>query len=232
MVNVVGQRYGKKRCSQAPLNKKDSVDAETLCQQHASAHNTAAVFDTTKLNPGKGTPGRSATEGDGGSVANIRGVKRKRAALSGSGANDGVRARHSVCASSGLVERTPSLSGRPRLLLEHPTSRADDEVSLRAVARAGMKVELAVPSPAHGGDGTRMFHKQASPSSGWSSERGSSGVIGSDDSGTGWACGLLATVPGCLGTFDDETVGKVDEALNVKLELGVSSPIRGTSSTR
>ncbi|CAM9421105.1 unnamed protein product [Sphacelaria rigidula] len=227
MANVVSNRCGKKECSKLPLDK------ETLCQQHASSsHNTAAVFDTTKLNPGKGTPGRSATEGGEGSVADIRGVKRKRAALSGSGANDGVGARRSLCAGPRQGERSPSLSGRPHLLLRHPPPMADDEVSLRAGARAGMKVELAVPSPTHGGDGTRMFQKRASPSSRWGSEGGGSGFTSSGCGGTGGGFGSPATVTRCLGTFDHVAFEVVEEDLDVKLELGVPGASPRASDTR
>ncbi|CAM9489590.1 unnamed protein product [Sphacelaria rigidula] len=142
MVNVVSKGCRKKGCSTSPLDKKINSDDERLCRQHASAHNTAAVFDTTKLNLGKGAPGRSATEGIGGSIADVRGVQQKRAALSFSGANDGVGARSGLCTGFRLGEMTPSLSGRPLLLTGHSPSRADNEVSLRAGTRAGVKVEL------------------------------------------------------------------------------------------
>ncbi|CAM9441666.1 unnamed protein product [Sphacelaria rigidula] len=225
MVNVARTMCGNKECSKRPLDKG------TRCQQHASAHDTAVVSDTTKLNTGKGIPDRSATEGGRGSVANVRGVKRKRATLSGSGANDGKDARRSFCAGSIQEERTPSLSGRPLLLPRHPHSRADDEAPLRAGARAGMKVELTVSSPIHGGDGTRMFQKQASPSSGWGS-KDDSGFTSAACGGTGWGCGSPATVTRCLCTFDGMALEEVEEDSNVKLELGVPGASPPTSDIR
>ena len=161
---MVSKRCRKKGRSESPLDKEDNFDEETLCRQDASEHNTAAVFDTTKLSTNEGSPGRSVSEGDGESVADVLGVKRKRAVLSGSGANDGARARRSLCVDSRQGEMTPTFSGRFCSLPGYPPLRADDQVCSRAGAEAGIKVELTVPSPTHGYDEMRESREQASPS--------------------------------------------------------------------
>ena len=84
-----------------------------------------------------------------------------------------------------------------------------------------MKIELAHPSPTDGGDRMRKSAEQASPSRGWSSERGSSGSISSGGGGAGRLCDSLVVVPECLGRTDDAAFEKVREDSDVKLELGV-----------
>ncbi|CAM9663729.1 unnamed protein product [Sphacelaria rigidula] len=223
MMDVVSHRCREKGCFESPLDTRDNFDEEKLSQQHASAHDTATVFDTTKFSTGKGTPGRSRTEGDGERFADVRGVKRQRTALSGFGANDGLGARLSLCGCSRQGKRTPSLSARPLVLPGHPPSGTDGEVSSRVGAKAGMKVELAVPSPTHGGGGIRRSCEQASPLSGRNSERGSRGLISSGGGGTERLCGSPVVVPRYLGTFDDAAFEEVQETSNVKLKLEVSS---------
>ena len=95
-----------------------------------------------------------------------------------------------------------------------------------------MKVELAVPSPTDGGDGMRESRGQATSLCGWSSERGSDGLISTTSGGgTGRPCDSLLVVPGCRGTFDDVAFEKMEEISNVKFELGVCSPSPLTSDT-
>ena len=231
MVNVGNKTCREKGCSELSLDEDNNFDEKMLCRQGASALNTAAVSDTSELNIDETTPVVCAAEGDGGSIAEVRGVKRKRAALSGTDANDSVGARRSSCAGSREGEKTPTLLGRFLLLPGHRPSRADDEVYSRAGAGAGMKIELAVPSPKDGGDRMRKSAEQASPSRGWSSERGSSRCIGNCGEGTGRLCDSLIVVPGCLGTFDYVALEKVEEDPNVKLELGVRCPAPPTSDT-
>ena len=84
-----------------------------------------------------------------------------------------------------------------------------------------MKVELTAPFPTHGGDRVRRSREQASPSRGWSSDCGGSGLISSGNGGTGRLCDSLIVAPGCLGSFDFVAFKEVEEDPNVKLELGV-----------
>ena len=92
-----------------------------------------------------------------------------------------------------------------------------------------MKLELAVPSPTHGGDGMRKCRKLVARSSVGSSERGRSGFIGGGGGGVRQLCGSPVMLPRGRGTFDDVASVEVEENPNVKLELGVSSPFPRTS---
>ena len=94
-----------------------------------------------------------------------------------------------------------------------------------------MKVELSIPSRGDDGDGMRKSGGQATSLCGWSSKRGSGGLISSGGGGTGRRCDSLSVVPGCLGTFDDVADEKVEETSNVKFELGACSPSSLTSGT-
>lgn len=165
----VPTRYKEEGCSKSALDSENNGNENIFLRQHVGAHSTAEVFDSTKLSTGEGSRDRSPTEGGKSSVANARGGKRKRAALSGSVVNDDVSAPRSVCVGPRQGVRTPSLSGNSPLLFGYPPSRPYGEESLRAREGAGLKVELAVPSPAHDSDGVRG--SRAGCPFGWSEQR-------------------------------------------------------------
>ncbi|CAM9370999.1 unnamed protein product, partial [Sphacelaria rigidula] len=176
--------------------------------------------DTTKLNTGEGSIGPSAKECGGESVRNSREVKRKRAALSASLANDSVGTRRSVCTGPRQGERTSLHSGHPPLLSVYPPSTTDG-LSSGVSAGAAMKIELAVPTAESDGDGEKECRKQVVPLRGESRKRGNNGVISSVIGSTGRLCGSPAVVSGYLGTFDDVAFEGARENSNVKFELGV-----------
>ncbi|CAM9673890.1 unnamed protein product [Sphacelaria rigidula] len=210
MVTVVNEKCSEQGCSKFAVHKKHSVGKGTFCPQHANAHNTDGMSDTTKLNSEKDAYSRSPAEGGGGSVADARGTKRKRAAFLGPVGSDAVGAHRRGCAGLRQGVRTP-------LLLGYPPSRADGEMTLGA--GAGMKVELAVPSHTHAGDGVRRCREQDTSSSVGSSKR------------TGWLSTSPAVVHGRMGVFDYVVFEEAGEDSNVKLELGVSTPSPRTPDT-
>ncbi|CAM9293047.1 unnamed protein product [Sphacelaria rigidula] len=216
MVNMWSKLCSEVGCSKWVIHKKHNVDEATFCREHATGRNTAAVSDTAKLNTGEGAPGRGPTEDSGESVAHVRGTKRNRAAFLGPVANGFVCARHNADVGPGQGVRIPLLSGCK-------LSRTGGKVTFGTTAGVGMKVEMAVPSPTHSGDGMRGCRKLAASSSSRRSVRGGSGLVSSGGESDGQTCSSLAVVPGRLGEVDDAAFGVAKEDSNVKLELGVSS---------
>ncbi|CAM9222232.1 unnamed protein product, partial [Sphacelaria rigidula] len=139
---------------------------------------------------------RGPTEVSGESVADVRGTKRNRAAISGSVANDFVGARRNADAGPRQGVRTPLLSGCS-------VSRTGGKVTFGTKAGAGMKIEVAVPSTTHSSDGMRECRELAASSSSWRSARGGSGLVSSDGESNGQICSSPAVVPGRLGEVDD-----------------------------
>ncbi|CAM9634642.1 unnamed protein product [Sphacelaria rigidula] len=211
MVNM-----GSKRCSKVGSSKKHNLDEATFCRAHASTRNTAAVSDTAKLNTGESAPDRGPTEASGESVADVRGTKRMRAAFSGPVANDFVGAPRNADAGPRHGVRIASLSGCP-------LSRTGGKMTFGTTAAAGMKVEVAVPSPTHSGDGMRECRKLVGSLSSWTSARGCSGFVSSDGESTGRICSSPAVVTGRLGELDDVAFEEAKKDSSVKLEPGVSS---------
>ncbi|CAM9356643.1 unnamed protein product, partial [Sphacelaria rigidula] len=194
MVRRVPKRCKEEGCFKSTPDEKHNVDEAT--RQLVDARTTAAVLDTTELNTGEGFRDRSPTKGSAANVANVRGAKRKRAALSGPVVNDDVGAPRSVCVRPGQGVRTPLLPGNSPLLLGYPPSRAYGKESLGARAEAGLKVEMTGLSPTHDGDGVRKCREQAVRSIGRTSERGCGGFTSSGGGSTGLLWGSLQVIPG------------------------------------
>ncbi|CAM9639367.1 unnamed protein product [Sphacelaria rigidula] len=220
MVNMGSKRCGEVEvgCCKWAIHKEHTVDEATYCREHASARNTAAISDTAKLNTGEGAPGRGPTETSGESVADSRGTKRTRAAFSGPVANDFVGGRRNA----GV--RTPLLSGCP-------LSTTGEKVTFGTKAGAGMKVEVAVPSPTHSSDEMSECREFADSSSRWTSARGGRGFVSSDGESRGRTCSSPIVVPGHLGELDDVAFEEARKDPNVKFELGVSSAYPPGSET-
>ncbi|CAM9176312.1 unnamed protein product [Sphacelaria rigidula] len=225
MVGVANKRCGYEGCSKRAIDAKQNVDESKFCGRHASANNTATVSDTTTLNIWEGTPGPSLTAGDGKSVADVQRGKRKRAAFSGSVANDNDGVHRGVYAGLRQDVRMTLPSG-------HLPSMAEGKVLLGARPGTRMKVELAMPPPTHGGDGVREYREHAAPSSGWSSSRVDGGFMVRGGVSTGLLCGPLAVIPGCLGTCSVVDFEEAEENPNPKLELEMSTSFPRTSGTR
>ncbi|CAM9887986.1 unnamed protein product [Sphacelaria rigidula] len=209
ILDVVSEKC-EKGWLKSTVDKRHTVDEAKVCRQHTFAHDTAAAPDTAKLHSGEGTPLHSPTKVDGGSVADVRGTKRKHPGFSGSVINDGVGARRSAFAGPRQVVRT-----------KHPASGAG-EMFLEASAGDWMEVKLAVRSATHGGDTGREGREQPGRSIDWTNEGRRSSVFGSGSISSGRLCGSPAMARGRLGTFHVD-FEQVEENSNVKLELGVSS---------
>ncbi|CAN0022283.1 unnamed protein product [Sphacelaria rigidula] len=193
--NGEGEEEEVQERSTSALDKKPDVAEAKFSRQHAIEHSTAMASDATKVNTAEGCIGRSATEGGGESVANSREVKRKRAVVPGSVANDSVGTCRRVCTGARQSVRTPLFSGNPPLLSRYPPSTT---AGLFSGVRAGaaMKIELTVPTGESDGDGLRECREQVALSRNESRNRGSNGVINSGIASTGRLCGSPAVVPG------------------------------------
>ncbi|CAM9749683.1 unnamed protein product [Sphacelaria rigidula] len=211
MVNVVSGKGGEEEWFELTVNERHIIDEAMVCRQHDAASNTAQAPDTARLHSGEGTLVRNPTKDDGGSVADVRGTKRKRAGFPSSVANDGVSACRSAFAGPRQVVRTTP-----------PASRAGEFFS-EASAVDWMKVELAVRSATHRGDRDREGHEQAVRSSGWTNEGRRSSDIGSGGVSSGRLCGSPDMARERLGTSCVD-VEQAQENSNVKLELGVTGP--------
>ncbi|CAM9213411.1 unnamed protein product [Sphacelaria rigidula] len=209
MVNVGNEKCGEEGWFKFTVDKRHTVDEAEVFRQHTSAHKTAAVSDTARLHTGEGTHVHSPTKGGGGSVADVRGTKRKRAGCSDSVANDVVGARWSAFADPRQIVRTRSPAPRAGQIV--PETSAED----------WMKVELVVRSATPGCDRGREGREQAPRSRDWTNEGGRSSVIGSGGVSSGRVSGSPAMARERLG-IGYVDVEQAEENSNVKLELGVS----------
>ncbi|CAM9224280.1 unnamed protein product, partial [Sphacelaria rigidula] len=163
MVHVVRYKSSREGCLKLDILKDDNRDKAKLCRQHPTAHEAATVYDTGELSTGEATSTRSIIEGGGGSVAGVRGTKRKRAPYLSSGTSDVVDARRSV---SPVARR---IGVTPLLLSGQLPSGANRHVSSVPRVGAGVKVEAAAPSSTHDGAGIGQCSKHTAPSRDWSS---------------------------------------------------------------
>lgn len=128
---------GMKWCSDLDISKRQNLDEAQVCGQHATIQGTTAVFRAGELNTRVTTPGCSPTQDGRESVADVRVIKRKRAACSGS------RAAVGTCRS---VRPSLGKGGAKLPLLSRAISSASHaEVLSAARAVPGVKVEPTVP---------------------------------------------------------------------------------------
>ncbi|CAM9333076.1 unnamed protein product [Sphacelaria rigidula] len=217
-VNLGDTKCAHEGCSEWGVCTKHGVGMASVCRRHAAGHHSVRVTVSAGLTTGAGTSSHSSTEGDGGCDADARGTKRIRVTYLGSGASHSVGARRCVDLPPGQGDTVPPLvSGHPSL--------GHNNVSLKATAGAGMKVELAVLPHA----GTREGMKQRSTRVALSSDRGvasgsNKASHSSDDESMRRPRGSLAVLSGQLVVCDDVESEEATECANVKLELGSSSP--------
>lgn len=216
MAGVEHCSSGKKGFPGPGISDRHNVNEVHFWQRRATTLDTTAVRDVAEPNIRAATSGRSPTEDGGGSVAGMRGVKRKRVAFSGPASSAIVGTRRSDCPSS---RRDGAIL--PLLPTRMP-SGSDGEVSSEPRAVAGIKVEAGVPLLAHCGIWARECEELAFTS------RGTGGICddsspSSSSSGAGmrWPYESLAVASGHRGVFDG-VQGEEAENSDVKVELGVS----------
>ncbi|CAM9522436.1 unnamed protein product [Sphacelaria rigidula] len=211
MVNVVSYKSSKEGRLKLEILENDNRDEAKLCRQRPTAHEAATVYHTGELSTGEATSTRSITEGGEGSVAGVRGTKRKREPCLSSGTSDVVDTRRSVYPVARRIGVTP-----PLLSGQLPPG-TDREVS-------SVRVEVAAPSPTHGGAGMGQCSKHTAPSRGWSSAGAKSS---SSSSSRGVNAGRLyaspAVVCGSVGGFVGAESVETSEGSSVKFDLGVAS---------
>ncbi|CAM9901225.1 unnamed protein product [Sphacelaria rigidula] len=218
IVRVVSYRSSKEGRLNPDNFNNDNLDVAMLCRQHPTAYEAATVYDMENLSTGEATSTRSTTDGSEGSVAGVRGTKRKRGPCLSSGTVDVVDAQRSVSPVARRSGVTPLLRSGQVL------SGAGREVSSVPRVGGGIKVEVSAPSPTHGGAVMEECSKHTFPLRGWSSAGGQSG---SGSNICGVSAGRLycspAVVCGSLVRFVGVESVKTLEGSSVKLELGVAS---------
>ncbi|CAM9765281.1 unnamed protein product [Sphacelaria rigidula] len=217
-VGIKHVESGKKGSFEPCTSKGHNREEAQCCQQHTSAHNIATVHSAAQLNPIVAISSRSTMEAGGGFVADVRAIKRKRDECPGSGSCAVVGTHRCVYAGHRRGVTTP------QLLSAQKPSGADGTVCSEVKAGSGIKVEPAVPFPAHCSTWVRKCGKHASCSSGSSSVGvGNSSSSRNSGVGAGWLHGSSAMMSGCLSAFDAVQAEEAVMNSNVKLEPGVSS---------